>query len=172
MANIFNIQWSNVVENLTPWFWRKTVDSDEAKLLPYLRSMITPVQDISTDLLTLQQNTIEFLNYNGQHKVLEEYLNNTYDVVLRRIYLTENNIGSLDELQIGLTDDTIISKIQIALSGESVTIPVAIGLSNESLQGFNFTVNIPSGIVYDPIVITAQLRNYVEASKNFNFVIF
>jgi len=172
MANIFNITWSNVVENLIPWFWRETTNGNEAKILPYLRSIINPVQTISDNLLSLEETTIDFLNYNGQHKILEEYLNDLYDITLRRIYITENNIGSIDKLAIGLTSDTITSPITIGLSSEIVSIPLVIGLSGEILAGFNFTINIPVSITYNTIVLTAQIKNYSEASKTFNFTIF
>jgi len=171
MANIFNIDWNNVGINLLPWFYRATSDDNEAKIVPFIRSIYAPIQDISDNLLTLEQDTIEYLNYSGQHKILEEYLNDLYDVTLRRITITENNLASIDAIQMGLTSDTIIDKIEIGLSGETVTIAIAISLSGESLSGNNFSVNMPASITFDTILLTAQLRNYVEASKNFNFII-
>jgi hypothetical protein len=173
MANIFDINWANVTENLTPWFWRKTADNQEAKMLPYWRSMITPVQDISDDLLELQLETVDFLQYTGQHKVLEEYLNNLYDNALRRIYITENNIAAIDPVQMGVSDDAVVpGEVVMGISGDTVIVPVAMALSGEGLVDSNFTVNIPTSIVFDSDILTAQLRNYVEASKTFNFVTF
>lgn len=172
MTNIFNIDWGNVTENLTPWFWRKDNNDNESKLIAYLRSMIAPIQTISNTLLAFQQETIDFLKYTGQHTSLEEYLNDTYDTTLRRIYITENDIAAIDAVNMYLSGETNPSPLSFYLSGEVVPVPIAFYLSGEGLVDNNFTVNIPVAVVFDTTVITAQLRNYVEASKNFNFVTF
>lgn len=172
MANIFNIDWSNVTANLTPYFWRDTFDGNEAKLLPYLRSMIQPVQDISDNLLSLQTETVNFLQYTGQHKVLEEFLNDTYDTALRRIFITENDIASLDPIDIYLSGETTSTPLELYLSGETPIIPITIYVSNEVLVDNNFTVNIPASITFDTLTVTNQLKNYVEASKKFNIITF
>lgn len=172
MANIFNINWSNVVENLTPHFWRTTNEDLEAKIIPYLRSMISPVQDISDDLLALQNETVDFLKYTGQHLALEYYLNDTYDVTLRRIYITENDIASIDAVNLYQSGETNPTPLVFYLSGEVNPVPIAFYQSNEGITADNFTVNIPSTIVYDTTVLDAQLRNYVEASKNWDVVTF
>ena len=166
MANIFEIDWDNVIENLTPHFWRTS------KLLAYLRSMIQPVQDISDDLLDLQNETTAFLSYTGQHLALEAYLNDTYDITLRRIFITENDIAAVDPISIYLSGESTSAPLELYLSGEAAIAPVGIYLSDEGVVSDNFTVHLPSAIVYDADTITAQLRNYVEASKNWDIVTF
>jgi hypothetical protein len=166
MANIFNIDWNNVGENLTPYFWRG------GSFSAYIRSMLAPIQTNSDNLLALQQETVDFLQYTGQHKVLEEYLNDLYDPLSRRIFITENNIAGLDPVLFYLSGETVSETLTFYLSGESNPAPLAFYLGNEAATGNNFTVNIPTSIVFDVDIITAQLRNYVEASKNFNFVTF
>lgn len=166
MANIFNIDWNNVGKNLTPYFWR------DGSLSAYIRSVLAPIQTNSDNLLTLQQDTVDFLQYTGQHKVLEEYLNDLYDPLSRRIYITENDIAGLDPVLFYLSGETVSETLTFYLSGESNPAPLAFYLGNEAATGNNFTVNIPTSIVFDEDIMTAQLRNYVEASKNFNFVTF
>jgi hypothetical protein len=170
MANIFNIDWNNVVLNLTPWFWRDTTSGAEAKLIPYERSMIKPVQDVSTDLYNFETETTEFLSYTGQHKVLEEYLNNNYDNTLRRIYITENDIASIDTTSMYQSGETNPDPISMYQSGETNPTPIAFYQAGEGISGDNFTVYIPFAVTFDSTVVTSQLRNYVEASKNFNIV--
>jgi hypothetical protein len=172
MANIFDITWSTVTSNLTPWFWRETVDNNETKLLTYLRSMIKPIQDISDNLLTLQTETVDFLQYTGQHKVLEEYLNDLYDPTLRRIFITENDIAPLDPIDIYISGETTSTPLEIYLSGETPLVPVVIYQSNEVLIDNNFTVNVPASISFDILTMTNQLKNYTEATKVFNIVTF
>ena len=171
MANIFDIDWNNVVENLTPYFWRTTNDGNEAKMLANWRAMIKPVQDVSDDLLTLQTETVDFLQYTGQHKVLEEYLNNLYDNTLRRIFITENNLSVVDP-NLYQTVETDPVPLALYQTGEVVISSLTLFQTGEASSGANFTVNIPSTITYDTNVITAQLRNYVEAAKTFDFVTF
>lgn len=170
MANIYNITWSNVGKNLMFWRWRRNKNNKESKLLAYIRSIMGSIQILSDKLFALQQETVEYLQYNGQHKVLEEYLNNIYDIVQRRIYITENDIAQLEPVAIGLSGEVVQNEVVIGLVGDTITTPISLALSNEILESNNFTVNIPIAIVYDANVITAQLRNYVLAGKNFNII--
>jgi hypothetical protein len=166
MANIFNIDWNNVGKNLIPHFWR------DGSFEAYIRSILAPIQTNSDNLLSLQQETVNFLKYTGQHKVLEEYLNDTYDPLSRRIYITENDIAGIDPIAIYISGETTDTPLTFYLSGESNPAPLSFYLSGEASTGDNFTVNIPTVIVFTETIITSQLRNYVEASKNFNFVTF
>jgi len=166
MANIFDIDWNNVGTNLVPHFWRKDA------LLAYVHSIYAPIQELSDSLLAFQQETETFLKYTGQHKVLEEYLNDTYDVTLRRIFLTENDIAAIDAISIYLSGETTSAPLELYLSGETPTVPVNIYLSGEAIIGYNFTVHVPTAIVFDSSLMTSRLNNYVEASKIFNIVTF
>ena len=172
MANIFNITWSNVTENLTPWFYRRTNDDNESKLLPYLRSMISPIQTITSELNILRSETLTFLNYTGQHKSIEEFLNDNYDLVLRRIYITENNIASIDAINLYISGEPNTTPISMYLSGEVVTVPITFYLSGEGLTSANFTIHMPSSISYDSILLDSRLRDFISASKQYNIIIF
>lgn len=172
MAGIYNIIWHNVSKNLTFWRWRRTVDESDSKLYLYIKSIMSSVQVLSDKLNTLDDDTLDFLKYNGQHKVLEEYLNDKYDEVQRQIYITENNIAQLDPVSMGLSGETVSSEVEIGLSGETVTVPVSMALSGEVLQDNNFTINIPVTVIFDTNVLAAQLSNYVLAGKEYNIVTF
>jgi len=172
--SIFNINWYNVVENLTPSFWRKTKTEQESKLIPYLRSVITPIQELSDTLYTFQYQTMLFLNYCGQHLSLENMLNDKWDSTQRRIYITENNIINgyvyLDLYLQGETDPTPIS---FYLQGESGGIPFSLYLQGETIGAtYNFTINVPVSISFDTNEMTKKVKNYSEAAKTFNIVTF
>jgi len=168
MAGIFNIDWNNVAENLTPHFWRKTSTDNEGSLVSYIKCIYAPIQTLGTTLNDYNDEIIDFLNYTGQHLSLEEYLNDVYDITLRRITITENDIGGIDPIVIGLTSDTISNPVEIGLSDDSVTVPLTISLSGEAIISNNFTINMPTSIVYNVNVLEAQMRNYIEASMNYN----
>lgn len=172
MAGIYNIDWQNVGRNLTFWRWRKTTDDQDAKLSANVRSVMASFQVLGDKLNTLDDETVDFLQYTGQHKVLEEFLNDKYDEVQRRIYITENDIEQLDPIKIGLSGETVPQDIEIGLSGESVLVPIKIGLSGEILLDNNFTIHIPISVIYDDPTIRSQLSNYVLAGKQYNIVTF
>lgn len=172
MANIFNIDWGNVGENLIPWFWRETKDGQGAKLVSYVKASLAPIQTLGDQLSTKRDDTLEFLNYNGQHKVLEEYLNNIYDPTTRRIFITENDIAALDEVNMYQTGDVSVEPLVFYQTAEVNPAPIAFYQTSEGVSAFNFTVNIPTSITFNTVVLTAQLKNYTEASKYFNFVTF
>ena len=172
MVNIFDIDWSNVGKNLMFWRWRRNASGDDSMLLAYIRSVMASIQVLSNKLLSLRNETFDFLQYTGQDKVLEELLNDTFDSVQRRIYITENDIGQLDALQIGLSNETVPSDVAIGLSGETITVPIVLGLSNEALQGNNFTIHIPVVVVFNLAELTALVKNYSLAAKNFNVTTF
>lgn len=172
--SIFNINWFNVVENLTPSFWRETKTGLEAKIVPYLRSVVAPVQELSDDLNLFQIATVNFLNYMGQHMALENFLNDTYDNTQRRIFITENNIiNGIQIIDLYLQSETDPTPTSIFLQGESGTIPFSLYLEGEVIGStFNFTINIPVTITFDTTTVTRQVKNYSEASKTFNIVTF
>jgi hypothetical protein len=172
--SIFNINWFNVVENLTPSFWRETKTGLEAKLIPYLRSVAKPIQDLSDELESFQVQTMAFLDYNGQHQVLEAYLNDNYDNTQRRIFITENNIvNGATIIDLYLQGETDPSPLSIYLQGESSLVPFSLYLQGETISPtYNFTINIPVSITFDTDTLTEQVKNYSEAAKTFNIVTF
>ena len=172
--SIFKIEWDNVVENLMPSFWRKTKTNIEAKLVAYLRSVIAPVQDISDNLYNLQTSTMSFLDYNGQHLALENYLNDLYDNTQRRIYITENNkINELTVIDLYKQNENDPTPISIYKQGESPLVPFALYLQTETLGvTYNFTINIPASVTFDSTTLTRLVKNYSEAAKTFNIITF
>jgi len=172
--SIFKIEWDNVVENLSYSEFRKTKAGLEARLMAYLRSIIAPVQDISDNLYNLQDSTMSFLNYNGQHLSLVNYLNNLYDNTQRRIYITENNIinGSI-LIDLYLQGETDPSPLSVYLQGEDSDIPFSLYLQGETIgTTHNFTINIPASISFDSTTLIRLVKNYSEAAKTFNIIIF
>lgn len=170
MGNIYDINWKNVGRNLLFWRWRRTNNGSESKLLAYINSIMYSIQVLSNKLLNLQQETVDFLQYTGQHKILEEYLNDKYDVTLRRIYIVENDIEQFDPVIMGLAGEIVPSPVVIGITSDTVTIPIVMALAGEVLVDNNFTVYIPIAIVYDENTLRAQLNNYVLAGKTYNIL--
>ena len=172
MANIYDINWFNVGRNLTFWRWRNTGGGVDAKLSAYIRSVMASVQVLGQKLFDLNSETVDFLQYTGQHKVLEEFLNDKYDSVQRRIFIVENNIAQFDPIAIGISGEAVDILLVLGITGDTVTTPVAIALSTEVLQDSNFTINIPTSVIFNQNTLQAQLRSYVLAGKIYNIVTF
>ena len=173
MASVFENNFFNLGINLIPHFWRYRKTGEENDLVPLVRSTLSPVQELGDDLLALQEEIADFLNYNGQHTVLEEYLNDKYDDVLRGIYITENNIASqILIIDLYLDGEIDPSELSIYLDGESQPQPFSLYLDGESQDLFTFTINIPVAVVYDETTLRSQLTNYVVAGNNYNIVTF
>jgi hypothetical protein len=172
--SIFNINWYNVVENLTPSFWRKTKANIEARLIAYLRSVIAPMQELSDILRIFQYQTMLFLDYCGQHLSLENLLNDNWDNEQRRIYITENNIvNGYIYIDLYLQPETDPSPISVYLQDEGGGIPFSLYLQGEVIGAtYNFTINVPVTVLYDIDEMTKKTKNYSEAAKTFNIITF
>lgn len=147
--------------------------SAESNLVAFLRCIMAPIQDLSDRLLALQEETVDFLNYNGQHGSLEEFLNDKYDPVSRGIFITENDISSgTQAIDLYLQSEEDLSPTTIYLQGEVTRAPVSMYLQGETIDTNNFTVNIPVSVTFDETTVRAQLANYVIATKTYNIVTF
>jgi hypothetical protein len=172
--SIFTINWFNVVENLTPDYWRKTKAGLEAKIIANLRSIIKPIQELSDNLEAYQFQTMQFLDYTGQNIALENLLNDNYDNLQRRIFITENNVTNQAVIiDIYLQGESDPSPTSIYLQGEVSPTPFSFYLQGEVIQTlYNFTINIPSSISFDTNLVTRQVKNYSESAKTFNIITF
>jgi hypothetical protein len=174
MANIYDINWQNVGENLLFHRWRKNSQDNDNNLLSYINAIMSSLQVLSDKLLSLRNETVDILQYTGQHKVLEEFLNDRYDSITRGIYIIENNTAQFAPVAIGLSTDTIDSgsELVLGITSDTVTTQVAMALSGEVQEDNNFTVYIPISVLFNEITLRAQLDAYVLASKNYNIVVF
>jgi len=172
--SIFDIYWFNVGENLTPSFWRKTKAGLESKLIPFIRSILAPVQELNDLLFDYQRAIKSYLDYTGQHIALEEYLNKTYDIVDRRIFITENNIvNGAQNVDLYLKGEVDPTPLSLYLQGEAADVPFSLYLQGESIPDtYNFTINIPLVVGFNADTVTRQVKNYSEAAKTFNIVTF
>lgn len=172
MAGIYDIKWNNVGRNIMFWRWRRTKAGDKSKMMGLVDSVMSSFQVLGDKLNTLDDETNDFLKYTGQHKVLEEFLNDKYDEIQRRIYITENNIANLDPVAMGISSDTIDQPVVMGITGDVVAVPVSMALSTESLVDNNFTVYFPLAVIYDESTVRYQLNNYVLAGKSYNITTF
>lgn len=162
---VYSINFAVVSERLTPWFWRRPV------WLSYLKAALTPLQTNNSEMSAFVNSVWTKLSYTGQHLALEEFLNDTYDDTLRRIFIDENNI-TFETLDIYKQGETDPSPISIYLQSEVNPAPFSIYKQGEGLGGDNFTINIPAAVSFDEDTLRSMVDFYVIAGKNYNIVTF
>ena len=161
----YKIDFQNFVINSLPWFYRFEWLKD------FLFSMISPVQDINDDFYSVMVDVNDYLSYTSHHLAMEELLNDKYDIDLRRIYITENNITGqvIDIYQQGETDPTPTS---IYKQGEVNPAPISMYKQSEfPLSDTDFTINIPISVTYDSDILDRLIKSYID-TKTYNIVTF
>lgn len=89
---MFSIDFIDIMKKNIPVFLRKT------RLLDFVSSLLKPLRTLN-DLLLLFRDDIDYkLLFNGQVIVLEHYLNDIYDPVLRRIFISDYQKIKIDYL--------------------------------------------------------------------------
>lgn len=159
------MDFNQIAEDATPTFWR--VD----KLTAYLKSIMAGLSTFDTILTPFWAEVDEVIKYNGQHLVLEEYLNNTYDNTLRRIYIDENDVVRVFGVDLPLNGEFASDPIDLGINGESNSPEVDLGINSDatSTGAFNFTVQIPAALTgLDEDLLRRRLDRWVEASKRYD----
>lgn len=162
---IYTINFAVVSERLAPWFWRKPI------FLAYIKAALAPLQENNTEFAAIVGALWAKLSYTGQHLVLEEYLNDTYDDSLRRIFIDENDLvsTSIDIYKQGENDP---SPTSIYKQPETNPAPFSMYKQGEGQGGDNFTINIPAAISFNEATLRGNVDFYVIAGKNYNIVTF
>lgn len=172
-CNKHNIDVRDIYLKLVPYFWlvMPETEVERTKWKNYLEVIAGSLENTQSNLFALCQALKAFLDVTGQHLSLENYLNNTYDNTLRRIFITENNgAGSEDWFLQSETDPE--NKIWY-LQGESDPTPKNWYLQSEiAIISFSFTIHIPVDITFDEDTLRQILSNYVSALRTYNIVTF
>ena len=161
----YNVDYQNFSTNSLPWFYRFTWLTD------FIHSIIAPLQDINDDFYSTMVVIDDYLSYTSNHLAMEEMLNDKYDLDLRRIFITENNIvgQSIDIYQQGETDP---SPTSIYKQGEINPAPISIYKQSEfPLSTVDFTLNFPISIVFDADILNTLIISYID-TKTYNVVTF
>jgi hypothetical protein len=71
-------------------FW--TIEEGDSRHLSWIRSLIAPVQKLNDWFHTYADNIVYHLNLTGQVMYLEHYLNDLFDLELRRIWIEDGSL--------------------------------------------------------------------------------
>lgn len=162
---LYNINTDKLALNLIPHFKRSI-----GWLVAYIKCVIKPIGTVNAEMVSFTDRISTYLKYTGQHMALVALLNDRYDATLRRITITEHNIGglvSIDYYRFGELDpnpDTLYR------TGEVSPSPVTMYRFGEGLGQSNFTVVFPVGLTFNESQVRALLDNYVECSRIYSII--
>lgn len=149
-----------LVQILLPAFLRKTIT------INLILVFISPIDKMKTDFYTFFNAKKYELNFNGQVIYLEHLLNDKFDSSLRRIYI--DDLEQLPEYYLSNQEES--NEINYLFNQSEGETPTYIYNQEEYDLDNDFTIYMPSGLVFDEMYLKALVNQYKTASKRFNIV--
>ncbi|MDT8413218.1 MAG: hypothetical protein RQ875_12195 [Vicingaceae bacterium] len=142
-------------------------DLRQPAILDFIYSIIKPFKT-SNNFLQVFRDEINYkLLFNGQVIYIEHYLNDVYDPILRRIFISDAERAPINYLF-----NKLESRPKTYLYNKSEG-QVSLYMYNtlEYNGTITFWVNVPASITFNQIVMTNQIDVYRMAGKQFGFKI-
>jgi hypothetical protein len=158
---MFGINFDSVVVWLIPKVLRTGFN------VAWLKALVAPVVTLYNELLSYREDVLYKLSHNGQVCYLEGALNDAFDIVLRRIYISDAG-GAVVTLINRDTDDNL-TFINRDSDGDALLI------HNDSAYfggSYDFIVNIPYQFTEAEMYRLKALVDYYKlAGKRFDVVV-
>lgn len=141
------------------------VELRKPRLISLLIALLWPLISLWEFFRDFITYIIEEIGKNGQVIVLEKLLNDAFDTILRRIYIT-------DATQAESTGVFLVAEQQVDPDVYLVTeIPPGVGMqlftTQEIMVGDDFIVWIPIGLLFDFSLLNALLQKYKIAGVKY-----
>jgi hypothetical protein len=154
---------------MLPSFLRKS------RQVAWLKALLKPIDTLNADLVQFAADTRYALNFTGQVISLERLLNDQFDTTLRRIYIGDGNDTEVSIARTGSSNPPSPEQIAYRTGASAYTGENFFVFSTSqtgSNQLYNFTINIPSALVYDTGKLNALMGKYKRAGKKYKIVTF
>jgi hypothetical protein len=158
--NIYYFNWRKLIRWLTPQPLRKP------RLLAFLRAFVSGVQHVHTLFINFKIATEYTLTITPQVVYLEKMLNDRFDFLERRIYITDGI--SYEPLWLALKDENKPKWLSLKSEGKPIWLPLK---SEASFFASDFTIVVPPDVVYNENELRARVDKYKLAGKQYNIVI-
>lgn len=159
--NIYTIDLEKLAHWVVPHRWRFPVT------LVWVKSMTVNFTDLYNRFLLYRKRKKYDLYITPQICFLEKALNDKYDYLQRRIYIQDGN----DRDPIHLYRREELKPVYLFKRSEDK--PVYLRRRIETAEfGVDFTVNVPSDILFDPAEMRTYLTGYKLTTKTFEIVTF
>lgn len=148
---MYLINWSKLATLLLPTFLRKPV------ILAFLRAFGKPVETMHAEFLVEKTKWEYRMEHDGRVFSLKDVLNDAFDNVSRRIYITDVELQ--DDIYIGNRDNREQVYISAPPDDENT---VYIGSAPQYYTQANFIVHVPVEILEDNAIL---IRNLIDEYK-------
>lgn len=158
--NVYNINYARLVKWWTPFFLRYPV------LLTILGVMVTPVALLHQSFLRFKTAKLYQLKITPQVCYLETMLNDSFDAVLRGIYITD----AIWYLPTYIFQEAEDKPVYVYTEAEAQ--PIYIYTESEAGQfRDDFIVNVPAGVVFNMDEMRGKLDAYKLAGTRYKIQI-
>jgi hypothetical protein len=167
----YNFDPKEVFLDLFPDFWKFTPETDLEKevFVEWLELIGSAFDNYQDQILALCNEKKTLLFYTYQHLSLVKLLNDNFDPILKRIFITENNIAIGFDVWflVGETDPNPKTWYQV---GETDPFPKTF-YSIQDADEYNFTIEIPTALASSTLEeeISVLIDNYVPNGFTYDF---
>lgn len=161
MFNIYNINWNKFAALLLPTSLRNST------LISFLISFFEPLKVLWNLFLLFRLEQLYQTEINCQTVKLERVLNDTYDPIERRIFISPGTYYDPPVFYEEYKNRPVVFYDE----GDTRN---PIFYSTDSLNNrvsFNFFVNVPSDVFFEKIKIAATVTKYKNISRTFDIII-
>ncbi len=157
---LFDIDYKAVGQRLIPYFLRKT------RTIAFLDSIMKALEDVNNLLVTTRTDLQFKLTFNAQIIYLTEYLNQTHDPVLKRIFIEDSSVVR-DTYWFRLADAQ--SAIYLFRDSEGAA-PYYLLRHSEVVGGVDYIIHFPAAVSFDQDVVRNQVNVYNLAGRVYTIV--
>jgi hypothetical protein len=157
----YDIDYDVLVWQLMPVRLRKAIG------YAWLKCLVEPVKWLHTRFLNYRAGNLYRLAHNSQVAYMEAALNDTFDNVLRRIYLIDGSYEDPLFVYLVPEDKPLWLGLMSEIGSTTYSNPLALFTNDEtSLLGTGFIVIVPMGLSFDMQRMRALVDLYRLAGRN------
>jgi len=156
---LFDVDYNALVKLLIPTQLRN------AKMVSWLTVLINPVQYVYNAFMEQRYDNLYILNHSSQVVYLQAVLNDMFDNTLKRIRVTDPVYK--DPLYIYRE----AGGKPVYIYRNSENLPQYLYTDAETVAGYDFIVQVPAIVTYDPVYMKALIDRFRLPSKyNYSIV--
>ncbi|MFL0104985.1 hypothetical protein [Tenacibaculum maritimum] len=154
--NTYKIDYTKLIDWLLPTFKRT------AKIKAYLKALLAPIVNLYTDFINFRKDIIYKIKHNGQVVYLQKALNDRFDSVQRRIYITDGIINEPTYIYTHEEDKPVYLGTKYIYTREEL-----------KFKDVDFVVILPSSMLLskeETIRMKSLINYYKLASKTYKII--
>ena len=147
--------------------WFLPYNLRQVTLFRYIVALLTPITEAYTDFLAFRKRQLYEAEINGQTIKLERVLNDTFDPIERRIYITDGDYYTPPVFMEEWKNQSVLFPAESANNK-----PIFYSINSiTNTVSFNFYVHIPSTVWYDKVRVRALIIKYKIFGRLFDIVL-